>query len=203
MEDERDDGVSQKRGMRGHQPREPLMIRLLDRLTGTAVVLIAAVAFTTALPSASVCAAPIREHVRGTVVRLSGDTLTVRTSSGDEVSVTLDAGTHYSEVLKSSLARVEPGYYIGTATAPIGDQQVALEVVVFPPSMRGVGEGHYAWDRVPNTTLDDPTTPTTMTNGTVRATSPEAASVSSTMTNGTIVSTNTANTASPTSAANR
>jgi hypothetical protein len=26
-------------------------------------------------------------------------------------------------------------------------------VVIFPPSLKGTGEGHYAWDRIPDTTL--------------------------------------------------
>jgi len=25
--------------------------------------------------------------------------------------------------------------------------------VIFPPSLKGTGEGHYAWDRIPDTTL--------------------------------------------------
>jgi hypothetical protein len=159
------------------------------RLTETGAVFVA-----TVMLSALAWAAPMREHVRGTVLAISGDTLTVRTVSGAEVPVTLTASTHYSEVLKSSLDRVDAGSYIGTATKSTGNELVALEVVVFPPSMRGVGEGHYSWDPIPDTTLGDRTTAaSTMTNGTVRTATPAAATVSSTMTNGTVASTNTAN----------
>lgn len=53
---------------------------------------------------------------------------------------------------------------------PIGDQLIALEVVIFPPSLKGTGEGHYAWDRIPDTTLSGVgTAPSAMTNGTVSA----------------------------------
>jgi hypothetical protein len=159
------------------------------RLTETGAVFVATVVL-----SALAWAAPMRDHVRGTVLAISGDTLTVRTMSGAEVPVTLTAGTHYSEVLKSNLDRVDAGSYIGTATKSIGNELVALEVVVFPPSMRGVGEGHYAWDPIPDTTLGDRTTaPTSMTNGTVGTATPAGASVISTMTNGTVASANTAN----------
>ena len=50
---------------------------------------------------------------------------------------------------------IEKGSFIGTATKDVGGTQVALEVVVFPPSMRGTGEGHYAWDKIPDTTLSE------------------------------------------------
>jgi hypothetical protein len=59
--------------------------------------------------------------------------------------VTLTDSTRYLEVAPSSLNRVEPGAYIGTATKSIGDQLIALEVAIFPPSLKGTGEGHYAW----------------------------------------------------------
>jgi hypothetical protein len=165
------------------------MTRLCHQLTGTCAVL----AVTAAL-STLAWAAPTREHVRGTVVGINGDTLTVRTASGAEVPVTLTPVTHYSEVLASSLDRVDAGTYIGTATKSIGDQLVALEVLVFPPSMRGMGEGHYAWDRIPDTTLSDrTTTASSMTNGTVSTGAPAATSVNSMMTNGTIASAGKAN----------
>jgi hypothetical protein len=155
-----------------------------------AILLAAGAAFlaTTAL------AAPMRERVRGTVAEISGDTLTVRTMSGTDVPVALTASTRYSEVLKSNLDRVDPGSYIGTAAKSIGNELVALEVVVFPPSMRGVGEGHYAWDRIPDTTLGGSglaghaTSASTMTNGTVSTAMPAGGSVDSTMTNGTVAS---------------
>ena len=142
-----------------------------------------------ALLATTALAAPMRERVRGTVAVISGDTLTVRTMSGRDVPVALTGSTHYAEVLKSNLDRVDPGSYIGTAAKSIGNDLVALEVVVFPPSMRGVGEGHYAWDRIPDTTLDGHATAgSTMTTGTVSTATPAGGSVSTTMTNGTVAS---------------
>jgi hypothetical protein len=142
-----------------------------------------------ALLSATALAAPMHERVRGTVAAISGDTLTVRTMSGVDVPVALTGSTRYAEVLKSNLDRVDPGSYIGTAAKSIGNELVALEVVVFPPSMRGVGEGHYAWDRIPDTTLaGHATASSTMTNGTVSTATPAGGSVNTTMTNGTVAS---------------
>ena len=42
-----------------------------------------------------------------------------------------------------------------------------------PPKLRGTGEGHYAWDRIPDTTLSSrAVTSSSMTNGTVTAATP-------------------------------
>ena len=155
------------------------------------VATLAIVAASTGIVSTAALGAPSPERVRGTVKAVSGDTLTVHTAAGPDVSVALTGGTHYLEVVKSSLTHVDPGSYIGTAAKSIGDKLVALEVVVFPPSMKGTGEGHYAWDRIPDTTLSgNTTTASTMTNGTVSTTVPAAGDrvVDSTMTNGTVSS---------------
>jgi hypothetical protein len=110
-----------------------------------------AIAVSTALAATTALAAP--ERVRGTVAAVSGDTLSVHTAVGHTVPVTLTGKTRYLKVAPSSLNHVDPGAYIGTATKSISDQLIALEVMVFPPSLKGMGEGHYAWDRLPDTTL--------------------------------------------------
>jgi hypothetical protein len=129
------------------------------------------------------------ERVRGVIAGVSGDTLTVRPASGPDVKVTLTAHTRYSKVASSSLSHVDPGAYIGTATKSVGQQLVALEVVVFPPALKGTGEGHYAWDRIPDTTMSHGASASSaMTSGTVSAEEPAAGDVKSTMTNGTVSS---------------
>ena len=150
-----------------------------------------ALAASTAIISTAAVAAPSPERVRGTVKAISGDTLTVHTTAGADVSVALTGRTHYLEVAKSSLSHVDPGSYIGTATKSVGNMLIALEVVVFPPSMKGTGEGHYAWDRIQDTTLSgSTTTASSMTNGTVSTAAPAGGVklASSTMTNGTVSS---------------
>ena len=148
-----------------------------------------AIAAGTALAATTAVAAP--ERVRGTVAAVSGDTLTVRTDLGQNVPVMLPDKTRYLKVAPSSLDHVDPGAYIGTATKSIGDQLIALEVVVVPPSLNGMGEGHYAWDRLPDTTLSaGSTTSSAMTNGTVSAAAPASGTVDSAMTNGTVSSAN-------------
>jgi hypothetical protein len=148
-----------------------------------------------ALPLAAHAAAPL-PHIRGVVSGVTADTLTVQTDDGKHVNVKLTGTTHYVEVKKSSLSAIDSNTFIGTATKNVGSQLVALEVVVFPNSMRGTGEGHYSWDPLPDTTLGGGKThavASTMTNGTVTMeTGGGATKVNSTMTNGTVTADNSA-----------
>jgi hypothetical protein len=128
------------------------------------------------------------ERVRGTVSAVSANELTVNTATGG-VSMMLGGDTKYVKVVRSDLDHIDTGSFIGTATKSVGDKQVALEVVIFPPSMKGAGEGHYSWDRLPDTTLSGGArTSSTMTNGSVAAVTQgaSAASVNSSMTNGSV-----------------
>lgn len=74
----------------------------------------------------------MRERVRGAVLAISDDTLTVRTMSDEALPVMLTTGTHYSDVLESSLDRVDSGSYIGTATKSKGNELVAHLVLRRP-----------------------------------------------------------------------
>ena len=127
------------------------------------------------------------ERVRGTVASISSTQLVVHTASGDE-TVAIIPTTHFLKVEKSTLSKILPGSFIGTATKTVGSMQEALEVVIFPPSMKGTGEGHYGWDKINDTTMSGAgKTSSSMTNGTVAsvATAPPP-KVSSSMTNGTV-----------------
>jgi hypothetical protein len=142
----------------------------------------------TILPCAAFPAAP-QTHVRGTVSAINDTAITVHTDAGQDVTLALSGSTHYVTVSKSSLSAISKNTYIGTATKDVGSKLVALEVVVFPNSMRGTGEGHYSWDSLPDTTLSGGAkVASTMTNGTVSTASSAAATpkVDSTMTNGTV-----------------
>lgn len=137
---------------------------------------------------AAVAATP--ERVRGTITAVSADSLTVHGAEKD-VTIGLTANTHYLKVVKSSLSDVDKDSFIGTATKAVGGKLIALEVVVFPPAMKGTGEGHYGWDRISDTTVSGGShaTSSMMTNGTVSAVQNNGAVANSTMTNGTVSAT--------------
>lgn len=142
----------------------------------------------TAALTASAMAAAQPDRMRGTVSSVSGDTLVIHSRSGKTMQVMLDSGTHYAYVVKSSLSAIKQGSYIGTATTGTGSVRQALEVVVFPPSMRGAGEGHYAWDKLPDPAMAGHTKiSSSMTNGNVQS-AMSGNQVKSSMTNGNVKS---------------
>ncbi|MFM0225788.1 hypothetical protein [Paraburkholderia dipogonis] len=97
--------------------------------------------------------------VRGTVTSLSGDLLKVHTRDGKDVDVKLAKDTPIRGVVIANINDIKPDSYVGTAAIPQADGTLkALEVHVFPASMRGSGEGHRPWDLGGNSS---------MTNGTV------------------------------------
>jgi len=147
-------------------------------------------ATTTALVMPAMAAVQ-NERIRGTIESTDQNSMIVQTPQGREVKVFLNDATKYVTVVKSSLSNVAKGSFIGTATKGSGDFQVALEVVIFPPSLRGTGEGHYDWDKLPDTTMaSGASVSSRMTNGTVEtaASSGPATEINSTMTNGAVQS---------------
>jgi hypothetical protein len=103
-------------------------------------------------------ASPHFERVRGTIASFQGGTLTVKTDSGDK-TIAVGDKTGISAVRKIAMSEIKPGSYIGTAAVPgKGKNLRALEVLVFPAAMKGVGEGHTPYDLG---------TDSSMTNGTV------------------------------------
>jgi hypothetical protein len=97
------------------------------------------------------------ERVRGTIEKLDGNTLSVKTTDGHAMHIKLTDDARVVGVVKASLADIKPGTFIGSAAMPQPDgSQKALEVHIFPDAMRGTGEGHRPYS-IPNST---------MTNGT-------------------------------------
>jgi hypothetical protein len=140
--------------------------------------------------SAATAVAAEPERIRGTLSAVSADEVTVHTATGD-ISLSLGSDTAYLKALRSNLNQVATGSYIGVATKNVGDKLVALDVLVFPPSMKGAAQGHFPWDKVADTTLSSNVpTASTMTNGSVAEVKGESvASVDTTMTNGSVATT--------------
>ena len=99
-------------------------------------------------------------HVRGTVTAISATQLTLATAHGP-LSLSITPDTKVAGLVRGSLAEITPGTFIGVANVPTGSVARALEVVIFPPIMKGTGEGDYPWD------LPSGGHASAMTNGTV------------------------------------
>jgi hypothetical protein len=116
----------------------------------------AAAAPSTAMPPAAApvvapAAPPVR--IRGTIAAVAPHLLTVTTRDG-KVEVVLTDPLTVATLKRVPLASIKDGAYLGIASRPgPHGTQVALEVLVFPESMRGAGAGHYAWDLQPNSMM--------------------------------------------------
>src|SRR5579859_5715457 len=118
--------------------------RLLGTI-GLIALLAAPVAFAQDTP-------PVR--VRGTIERVDGQNLVVKSRDGAEVTVVLADNARIVGIVKASLADIQPGSFVGITGMPQPDgSQRAVEVHLFPEAMRGTGEGHYAWDLQPQSTM--------------------------------------------------
>jgi hypothetical protein len=99
-----------------------------------------------------------RIRVRGTIIGLNGQTLTVKTREGETANVMLAEGWTVSGVARASMTDIKPGDFVGIASLPResgGDG--ALEVLIFPPAMKGTNEGSFGWDLKPNSTMTNAT----------------------------------------------
>ena len=93
-------------------------------------------------------------RIRGTIESVDGPVYVVKNRDGAEVKLTVTDPHLYVAIVKASMADIKPGQFVGATgmTQPDGSQK-AIEVHIFPESMRGTGEGHYDWDLKPNTKM--------------------------------------------------
>jgi hypothetical protein len=112
----------------------------------------------TLLLGAPAASAQTVTRLRGTIVSLTGETLVISGRSATTTITFPQTGT-VTAASATDLANIKPGLFIGTAAVRQPDGSLkALEVHVFPESMRGTGEGYRPWDLGPQSS---------MTNGTV------------------------------------
>jgi hypothetical protein len=149
----------------------------VKRLAGSFWLVLAATAATSAI------AAEPPAHLRGTIVSATPNSLTVKTSEGS-VSVALDASTGISGIVPSSVDQIKAGTFVGIVNVPGAGASSALEVAVFPDSMKGSGLGDYPWDLTAQGAQGAQTSE--MTNGTVKSSTARGIATASAMTNGTV-----------------
>jgi hypothetical protein len=112
-----------------------------------------------ALSFVSICfvlpaAAQETVRIRGTIERIEGPVYVVKNRDGAELKLTVTDPPLFVAIAPSTLADIKQGMFVGSAGTmqPDGTQK-AIEVHIFPESMRGTGEGHYDWDLKPNTKM--------------------------------------------------
>jgi hypothetical protein len=118
-------------------------LRLALALTGLAL-----------LGMASPASAQETVRLRGTIERIEGPVYIVKNRDGEEVKLTVTDNPLFVAIVKSSVADIKPGMFVGSTGMPQPDgTQRAIEVHIFPETMRGTGEGHYDWDLKPQTKM--------------------------------------------------
>jgi hypothetical protein len=93
-------------------------------------------------------------RIRGIIERVEGPVYVVKSRDGAELKLTVTDNPLFVAIVKSTMADIKPGMFVGSTgvSQPDGSQK-AIEVHIFPESMRGTGEGHYDWDLKPQTKM--------------------------------------------------
>jgi hypothetical protein len=115
--------------------------------------ILAAAALATAL-TVSTVSAQQTQRLRGTIEKIDGNTLLIKSPDGAPLTLTLADNAVVVGVEKATIADIKEGSYIGSGAMPQPDgTQKALEVHIFAESQRGTGDGHRSWDGAPNSTM--------------------------------------------------
>jgi len=100
----------------------------------------------------SAASAQQTQRVRGTVEKVDGNTLLIKSATGGApITLALADNAVVVGVLKATVADIKEGSYIGSGALPQPDgTQKAVEVHIFAESQRGTGDGHRGnWDGSP------------------------------------------------------
>jgi hypothetical protein len=98
-------------------------------------------------------------RLRGTIDSITGNTIELTLRNNTKTTAELPPNLRVTWLTEAQPSDIQKGSYIGTAAVPQPDGSLrALEVQVFPPAMRGVGQGTHPWDTGAGSS---------MTNGTV------------------------------------
>ena len=97
-------------------------------------------------------------RLRGTIEKVDATSFTMKERNGETLVLAFADNFAVNEIVPIELAAIQPGAFIGTAAMPQPDGTLrALHVTVFPEAARGTGEGSYAWDLQPGSTMTNAT----------------------------------------------
>ncbi len=127
----------------------------MRRTSLLAFVLITALT-ATALAQAPPTGMPV--HVRGTVEKLDGQNLTVKSRDGQSVSVVLAPNFTVRAVVAKTVADIKPGDFVASTSikGPDGTLQ-AIELHILPANLRGRIDGQTPADLVPDSLMTNAT----------------------------------------------
>lgn len=112
-----------------------------------------AVALIVGLAASPAYAQTTSSRVRGTIERVEGPNLVVKSREGGDVSVKLPDPPRVSAVVRKTLADIGPGTFVGVTGMPMPDgAQRAVAIALLPEAARA-NSFHSAWDLMPESTM--------------------------------------------------
>lgn len=116
---------------------------------GAALAMLFAVA---ALAGPGQAQQPGPARARGAITAIAGDRVTVKAPEGDVVTFAVATDTTFTAVVPAKLADITPKRFVGVGAVPDGAGMKAVQVMLFPPGVRG-GEGQGPWIAGPTSTM--------------------------------------------------
>ena len=116
----------------------------------------AALALAAALVATSAVAQqPGMVRVRGTIEKVDGQTLSVKSRDGSMLTVKLADKARVTAMVKASLADIKVGTFVGVTAMPQPDgSQKAIGLHIFMDAQKGVVPARFSqWDRQPGSTM--------------------------------------------------
>jgi hypothetical protein len=116
--------------------------------------IMSAAAFAAVFAVSTASAQQQTQRVAGVIDKVEGKTLYIKSASGP-VTLTLADNAVIVARVKATAADIKAGDYVATGGVPQPDgTQKAVELRIFPDSMRGNGDGHRpGWPGAPNGTM--------------------------------------------------
>ena len=130
----------------------------MQRMTRRALGLAAASLMVTASAVWAQQAPPVR--VRGEITKVDGNTLSIKSRTGENLTVKLAEPMRVSAMVKSSLADIKEGTFIGVSAMPMPDgTQKAYAIHIFLETQKGVVADRFdpKWDNRPGSTMTNAT----------------------------------------------
>jgi hypothetical protein len=126
-------------------------------------------------------AKPQARLVRGTITTFDGKQISIKTSTGEDVSAAISPNSRFLAVESRTFAQIKPTDFIGVTAVDGTNGHLRAEEIHIIPAV-GVGEGQYPWDHHPDNATGSMRAGS-MTNGTVQM---AGAKQAGSMTNGTV-----------------
>src|SRR5690348_6148816 len=94
-------------------------------------------------------------HVRGTIEKVDGNTITAKLKGGSTATIKLADNARITAMTKAQLSDIKEGAFIGVTAMPQADgSQKAIGLHIFMDAQRGVVPAAFTpWDREPGSTM--------------------------------------------------